>query len=245
AMVDRGTLTVRLDEQAGAVVVTVADTGSGMDPVTAERCCEPFFTTKGGMRGTGLGLATVQSVVTGAGGALDLETEPGRGTTFSVRLPRVAGVVAPVPSPAQPRAATQGSERILVVENEDGLRRLAVEVLRSAGYVVTPAADGQAALEAVAREVPDLVVSDVVMPRMGGVELGRCLGQEHPEVPVLFMTGYVDQASRDGLGGADVLIKPFLIEDLVARVGEMLERARAGAGGAEGPPAGAGQGSKR
>jgi two-component system cell cycle sensor histidine kinase/response regulator CckA len=235
AMPGGGTLTVRVQETDGAVVVTVADTGAGMDPATAARCFEPFFTTKGGARGTGLGLATVQSVISGAGGEVGLSTEPGKGTVFSLRLPRVAAADGP-PSPgpeALPaiRAAGPTGERILVVENEDGLRRLAVEVLRAAGYVVTPAADGAAALAAVASDVPDLVVSDVVMPRMGGVELARRLGEDHPDVPVLFMTGYLDQASRESLrGGADVLIKPFTVEDLVTRVGDLLARRHAAQG---------------
>ncbi|MGH8973287.1 MAG: response regulator, partial [Acidimicrobiia bacterium] len=239
-----GSLTVRMFDVAPeeVIVLEMADTGAGMDAGVAERCFEPFFTTKGGLRGTGLGLATVHSVVTGAGGEVSVVSEVGRGTTFTVRLPLVAGV-APAPSaPEQPAAAAR-SERVLVVENEDGLRRLAVEVLRSAGYVVTPAADGQAALEVVAREVPDLVVTDVVMPRMGGVELTRRLASEHPGVPVLFMTGYVDRDSRDQLQGAEVLVKPFGVDELVARVGEMLDGSRRGVGASESP--GPSQGSKR
>jgi PAS domain S-box-containing protein len=234
-----GAVNVRLGEDHDTVVLEVADTGAGMDAGVAERCFEPFFTTKGGLRGTGLGLATVHSVITGAGGEVDVASEVGRGTTFTVRLPLVAGVV-PADAPEQPAVAA-GSERVLVVENEDGLRRLAVEVLRSAGYVVTPAADGEAALQCVAREVPDLVVSDVVMPRMGGVELARRLAASHPSVPVLFMTGYVDQASRDQLQGAEVLVKPFGVDELVARVGEILDRGRTGVV----PPPESPQGSKR
>ncbi len=234
-----GAVNVWLGDDHDTVVLQVADTGAGMDAGVAERCFEPFFTTKGGLRGTGLGLATVHSVITGAGGEVDVASEVGRGTTFTVRLPLVAGVV-PAGAPEQPAVAA-GSERVLVVENEDGLRRLAVEVLRSAGYVVTPAADGQAALECVAREVPDLVVSDVVMPRMGGVELARRLASSHPSVPVLFITGYVDQASRDQLQGAEVLVKPFGVDELVARVGGILDRGRA----AVPPPPESPQGSKR
>jgi CheY-like chemotaxis protein len=140
------------------------------------------------------------------------------------------GPPAPGDAPAV-RAGGPTGERILVVENEDGLRRLAVEVLRAAGYVVTPATDGAAALDAVATEVPDLVVSDVVVPRMGGVELAARLGEDHSDVPVLFMTGYLDQASRESLrGGADVLIKPFTVDDLVTPVGDLLARRHAAQG---------------
>jgi PAS domain S-box-containing protein len=226
AILERGTLTLRMTDDDGTVVIEVADTGRGMDAATAERCFEPFFTTKGGLRGTGLGLATVHSVVTGAGGHVDLTTAPGEGTTFTVRLPRVVGETAPVAAPHEPHAGT-GSERILLVEDEDGLRRLAAEVLRSAGYVVTPAADGLVALELVGLDdqPPDLVVTDVVMPRLGGVELARRLATDHPGLPVLFMTGYVDQASRNGLQKADVLTKPFLVTELIARVRNVLDRA--------------------
>ncbi|HKN40870.1 MAG TPA: response regulator, partial [Acidimicrobiia bacterium] len=133
--------------------------------------------------------------------------------------------------PTRPHARA-GFERILLVEDEAGLRRLAVEVLRGAGYVVTPAADGQTALDLLAAgdRPPDLVVTDVVMPRVGGVELAERLAVQHPEVPVLFMTGYVDQTSRQGLVGADVLIKPFVVTELVARVEEALDRAGSGPG---------------
>jgi PAS domain S-box-containing protein len=223
-----GRLTMRLREDDRSVVIDVSDTGVGMDAATAEHCFEPFFTTKGSARGTGLGLATVHSIVTGAGGGVSLETAPGEGTTFTIRLPLVAGRVS-APSPARPRARA-GSERILLVEDQPGLRRLAVEVLRGAGYEVTPAVDGQVALELLAAgdDPPALVVTDVVMPRVGGVELAQRLAASHPGVPVLFMTGYVDQTSREGLLGADVLLKPFVVVELVDRVREALDRAAQG-----------------
>jgi two-component system cell cycle sensor histidine kinase/response regulator CckA len=137
----------------------------------------------------------------------------------------VAGEAA-APSPARSRART-GSGRILLVEDQPGLRRLAVQVLRGAGYDVTPAVDGQVALELLAAgdDPPDLLVTDVVMPRLGGVELAQRLAGTHPGVPVLFMTGYVDQTSREGLAGADVLIKPFVVTELADRVREALDRA--------------------
>ncbi len=243
ALSGTGRLRISLWEEAGSVVIAVADTGTGMDAETAERCFEPFFSTKG--RGTGLGLATVHSVVTGAGGQVSLSTAPGEGTTFTVWLPRVAGQVAGA-VPARPQARA-GFERILLVEDEAGLRRLAVEALRGAGYVVTPAVDGQAALYLLDADgtPPDLVVTDVVMPRVGGVELAERLAVLYPEVPVLFMTGYVDQTSREGLVGADVLIKPFVVTELVGRVEDALDRAsaeRRGPGPGAGTPA---QGSKR
>jgi CheY-like chemotaxis protein len=240
AIGERGTLTVRLVGASESMTIDVIDTGAGMDPATAERCFEPFFTTKGGLRGTGLGLATVHSVVTGTGGDLTLTTTPGEGTTFRVRLPRAVGEAAEqVAAGVKPRGRRPGSERILLVEDEDGLRRLCAEVLRSAGYVVTPAADGQAALDLIdtGDDRPDLVVTDVVMPRIGGVELARHLAEARPNLPVLFMTGYVDATSRPDLEGAEVLTKPFLVDELVDKVRQVLDRA-----GAE---AAAGHGSKR
>ncbi len=223
-----GRLTLRLREDGRFVIIDVVDTGVGMDAATAEQCFEPFFSTKGGVRGTGLGLATVHSIITGVGGQVSLATAPGEGTTFTVRLPLVVGEVT-VPSPA--RVPTRsGSERILLVEDQPGLRRLTVEVLRGAGYIVTPAVDGQVALDLLAAgdDPPDLVVTDVVMPRVGGLELAQRLAVAHPGLPVLFMTGYVDQTSREGLAGADVLLKPFVVTELVARVREALDRAAQG-----------------
>jgi CheY-like chemotaxis protein len=224
ALGGEGALAVRLADVDDSVVVEVADTGAGMDAATAERCFEPFFTTKGGMKGTGLGLATVHSVVTGAGGDVTVESTPGKGTTFTVRLPRVAAPAAAEPEAGKPGAAV-GSERILVVENEDGLRRVVVEVLRGSGYVVTPASHGLAALDILEREAHDLVITDVVMPRMGGAELAERMAERQPGLPVLFMTGYVDQSSRESLKGAAVLVKPFLVDDLVNKVREVLDGA--------------------
>ncbi|HTC82209.1 MAG TPA: ATP-binding protein [Acidimicrobiia bacterium] len=235
AMPDGGTLTLRLHDDEGAVVLATVDTGTGMEEEVARRCFEPFFSTKGGNRGTGLGLATVHSIVTAAGGHVAVDTAPGAGTTFTVRLPAVPGrVEAAGPGEApEGAAATAGGERILLVEDEAGLRRLEAEVLRSAGYDVTALPDGQAAVEHLAGETapPDLLVTDVVMPRMGGVELADRFAADHPGVPVLFLTGYVDHASREGLADADVLIKPFVVTELVRRVRDALDRVAPGGTG--------------
>ena len=211
------------------MVIDVADTGVGMDAATAEQCFEPFFSTKGGVRGTGLGLATVHSIITGVGGRGVPGDRPGGGD--DLHGPPAPGGRRGERAPSPARVPTRsGSERILLVEDEPGLRRLTVEVLRAAGYVVTPAVDGQVALDLLAAgdDPPDLVVTDVVMPRVGGVELAQRLADAHPGLPVLFMTGYVDQTSRDGLAGADVLLKPFVVDRAVARVREALDRAAQG-----------------
>jgi PAS domain S-box-containing protein len=251
AMPDGGALTLRLHDDGGTVVLEAVDTGTGMDEEVARHCFEPFFSTKGGTKGTGLGLATVQSIVTAAGGQVTVETAPGAGTTFTVRLPAVGrraaasgrrGVKGGAPVPggtaagdlrADSREEDAGGERILLVEDEAGLRRLEAEVLRSAGYQVTAVGDGEAAAELVAAgaALPDLLVTDVVMPRMGGVELARRFAADHPDVPVLFLTGYADYASREGLADADVLIKPFVVSELVRRVRDALDRVAPGGRG--------------
>ncbi|MGH9001705.1 MAG: ATP-binding protein, partial [Acidimicrobiia bacterium] len=230
SMGEKGTLTLRLVTAPEAVSVQIMDTGKGMDGATVERCFEPFFTTKGGLRGTGLGLATVHSVVTGAGGDVTVTSAPGAGTTFRVRLPRAVGEATEAETPDRSGGRVRGTEQILLVEDEDGLRRLCVEVLRSAGYIVTAAADGQVAMDLLTTGArPDLVVTDVVMPRVGGMELARHLAEDQPLLPILFMTGYVDAGSRRGLEGADVLTKPFLVDELVEKVREVLDRAGEGA----------------
>jgi len=234
AIGETGAVRIRLRGEA-PVVIEVSDDGAGMDETTAARCFEPFFSTKTGERGTGLGLATVQSVVTAVGGEVTLTSEVGAGASFVVRLPGTAERPAVVDDPVA-ATDTRGSERILLVEDEPGLRRLAVEMLRGAGYDVTAAADGRAALDIVACSdaPPDLVVTDVVMPRLGGVGLATELRRDHPDLPVLFMTGYADETSRAGLHGAQVLIKPFMMGDLAECVRQTLDRA-----------VGVGQGSNR
>jgi DNA-binding response OmpR family regulator len=134
--------------------------------------------------------------------------------------------VATADEPA-PVAQQRGSGRILLAEDEDGLRQLATEVLRGAGYAVTPVADGQAALDLLnmSDELPDLLVTDVVMPRVNGVELAKRMHIDHPGIPVLFVSGYADTATREDLLGAEVLIKPFLLRELTAKVREVLDRA--------------------
>jgi CheY-like chemotaxis protein len=223
AMPEGGDLTVRLIDEEQHIRIDVTDTGRGMDEATRAKCFEPFFTTKGRAGGTGLGLATVYNVVTSAGGRVAVETEAGAGTCFTVLLPRETHVYDVEPTES---AARHGNGHVLLVEDEDGLRRLATEALRSAGFVVTSAADGVAALQLVATtgEAPDLLVTDVVMPRLNGVDLARQLTREHPGLQVLFVSGYAESATRDDLEGADVLTKPFALDELTERVAEMLGR---------------------
>ncbi|HET9731323.1 MAG TPA: ATP-binding protein [Acidimicrobiales bacterium] len=213
--------------QEGPVVeISVSDTGIGMDAATAEHCFEPFFTTKDPSKGTGLGLAAVHGIITQASGDIVVETAPGRGTTFTLRLPAVAA------APARPEGPTRhvrrGTGTVLLVEDEEELRALAVEHLEACGYEVLSAAGARQALElAKGREGGiDLLVTDVVMPGTSGIELAHQLGDVLGDLPVLFVSGYAgsDKLPTDRLpADADLLPKPFSPEELSHRVAEALE----------------------
>jgi CheY-like chemotaxis protein len=192
---------------------------------------EPFFTTKGPGKGTGLGLATVYGIITQSGGSVSVESELGHGTTFMIWLPRVENL-APVngPSRGSPELR-QGRETILLVEDEDGVRELAREVLQGHGYTVIEARDGESALQIVEqrRERLHLLLTDVVMPKMGGRELARRLISRHPDVKVLYMSGYPDDAlGEHGVlePGAVLLQKPFTPQGMADKVRQVLDRTR-------------------
>jgi len=247
AMPNGGTLTVattstELDEayarahigmSAGAhVCLQVQDTGSGMDEQTRSRAFDPFFTTKEPGKGTGLGLSTVYGIVKQSGGSVWLDSTPGGGTSVQVYLPRVQEQ----PDLAQaaqvaPSGPVQGAT-VLVVEDEQLVRDLVRRSLRRAGYMVLVAENGEEAL-AVFRANPgpiDLLITDVVMPRMNGNELASRILQERPGIRVLFVSGYANDVLdlRGGLGpGTEYLQKPFTPSVLLDRVRELLTPARA------------------
>ncbi|HZU81049.1 MAG TPA: GAF domain-containing protein, partial [Acidimicrobiales bacterium] len=201
------------------VAVIVSDDGVGMDGETAAHCFEPFFTTKGRAKGTGLGLAAVHAMVTQAGGRVTVESEPGHGTTFTLSFPAATG--EPRPETPEP-PAVGGRETVLVVEDEDELRRLEVQALEWRGYRVLSAAGGPSALDLVEREGrPDLVVTDVVMPDMGGPELATRLRDRWHDLPVLFVSGHLDE--HDIGAGEDLLAKPFTPDQLAGRVRKVLD----------------------
>jgi PAS domain S-box-containing protein len=209
------------------VELVVTDTGHGMDAATARRAFEPFFTTKGEL-GTGLGLATCLGIVQQAGGAMWAETAPGRGTAVHVLLPRHAGE-APRTAEATrtPRPAVVGPATVLVVEDEEMVRRTALLSLRRAGYGVLAAASGPEALRVAADHAGpiDLLLSDVVLPGMSGRELAERLRVARPGVRVLFTSGYAeDEALRAqaAAGSVPILPKPYTPEDLAAWVGAMV-----------------------
>ena len=221
---------------AGAyVLLTVSDDGHGMDDATREQVFEPFFTTRGGGRGAGLGLSTVYGIIKQSGGYITVESEVGRGTTFKILLPRITEPATSELSPAEIVPATARGT-VLLVEDEDPVRRVTARALRRRDFGVLEARDGREAMELWqlhASEI-DMVLTDLVMPRMGGEELARHLQDAAPELPILFMTGYTRGAalSRAALGpGAEVVHKPFDADTLAERIARMLERtpgARAG-----------------
>ena len=212
------------------VRLEVSDTGTGMDPATLECAFEPFFTTKERGKGTGLGLATVFGIVKQSGGHVVAASTPGEGSTFSVVLPLADDAIAATHEPLRPRVVSASREgcTILVVEDEDALRKLAVRVLERGGYHVLAAADGQAALDLLDHDdaTIDLVLSDVIMPRMGGRELTVELARRFPHVPVVLMSGYDEEPFSDdaGLPGSDFIAKPFTPDALAARIDATLRR---------------------
>jgi PAS domain S-box-containing protein len=212
------------------VSLAVGDTGTGMDPETAEHCFEPFFTTKGIARGTGLGLAAVHGMVTQAGGQVSLDTAPGRGTTITLWFPAVEEEEGAFEDTIGEDDTSFGDELVLVVEDEPEVRRLAVQELEERGYIVLAAENGAEGLM-VARSLErplDALVTDVVMPEMNGVELAGALVDRWPWIAVLFMSGHLDEGAlqRHPLDpDADLLAKPFTPEQLARRVRQALDRA--------------------
>jgi len=208
------------------VMVAVSDSGVGMDEATRTHIFEPFFTTKPTGEGTGLGLAMVYGFVKQSGGHVEAYSEPGRGTTFKIFLPRVFDAV--VTAPADDAAAMpQGHETVLLVEDEEAVRTLAGRVLQAAGYTVLSARNGPEAIR-LADEHPEtiqLLATDLVMPRMSGLEVASQLTQTRPGIRILLMSGYPNEAAmRHGVPpGASLLQKPFNAVALARAVRQVLD----------------------
>jgi PAS domain S-box-containing protein len=210
------------------VLVAVSDTGHGMDPATQARIFEPFFTTKASGRGTGLGLAMVHGFVKQSGGHIEVESEVGRGTTFKVYLPRTDETVTSDRSSQDFAMLPGGTETILLVEDQDAVRIFARHVLRAGGYTVLEARDGEEALR-VAQQCQGpihLLMTDVIMPRMSGPQLAELLARDRPELRILFVSGYADEAmTRFGVPekGSAFLQKPFNTARLARKIREVLD----------------------
>ncbi len=218
------------DRGGSRVVLTVADDGVGMSEETLGKMFEPFFTTKPKGKGTGLGLSTVYAIVHQAGGFTEVASDPGEGTTFRVFLPRNEDGFRETrkASGAHRRGLSRGTETILLVEDEDLVRKLASDVLRGRGYTVLAAASGPDALalaEANAESIC-LVVTDVVMPGMSGPEMALQIAARGLEFPVLYMSGYAASDSGALLPeGAPLLLKPFSPDTLARRVRAAMDEA--------------------
>jgi PAS domain S-box-containing protein len=210
------------------VLLAVTDSGTGMDEATRARIFEPFFTTKGPDRGTGLGLATVYGIVKQSGGHIAVYSEPGRGTCFKIYLPSAKSPAAASGQAASGGPALQGSETVLLVEDEPAVRALARTALKQRGYQVLEAGNGAEAMRIAGQfaEPIHLLATDVVMPNMSGRELAERLVPLRPEMKVLFLSGYMDDAIvRHGLleSTAAFLHKPYTPQTLAAKVREVLD----------------------
>jgi CheY-like chemotaxis protein len=228
-VLDESYVREHVDAQAGDHVrLTISDTGTGMTPEVQAHIFEPFFTTKELGKGTGLGLATVYGIVRQSGGDISVTSQPGRGTTFRIYLPRASETGRPLAAPNQPASEPVLCQAtVLVVEDEPTVRSLATETLGAAGYAVLAAPDGQAAwhvVEAYPGRI-DLLLTDIVMPGMNGPDLATRLRQARPGLKVLFMSGYADGmiARRDVIEpGVPFISKPFLPDDLERAVRDVL-----------------------
>jgi len=219
----------RIELPAGRwVVVTVSDTGIGMDQATRARIFEPFFTTKRLGSGSGLGLATVFAIINQSGGHIQVETAPGQGAAFSIFLPGLDIPAAPQAIQDESRI-TPGSATILLVEDDETVRLVIERILVEAGYRVLTAADGQEALGVCtlhSREI-ELILTDIIMPRLSGDELATTVQMRHPRIPILFMSGYADHRVADNPDlnpETNFISKPFGAFELTERIHRILSR---------------------
>ncbi len=240
AMPNGGTLALETSMARGpsrenpseCVRISVIDTGSGMSEDVKAHIFEPFFTTKEAGKGTGLGLATCYGIVTQFGGEITVKSKPGAGTRFDIWLPLTEEYCAPaIPRPRQNREAPHGRETVLVVEDQENVRLLMAEALREQGYDVLEASDGVEAMHVVEEKgIADLhmLLTDVVMPRMGGVQLAERLRDQRPELVVLFVSGYaMDLLDYNAQEDFWFMKKPFSLDDLAQTVREALDNPKA------------------
>jgi two-component system cell cycle sensor histidine kinase/response regulator CckA len=223
AMPEGGTLSIAVTGVEGGVRISAADDGVGMSAEVREHAFEPFFTTKEAGEGTGLGLATVHGVVTDAGGSIDIASEIDQGTVVTIFLPAATGDIVAPEEPAAPHERAPGTASVLVVEDQDPVRRQACRILQAHGYTVHDAASGDDALSH--WEPIDVLVTDVVMPGMSGQQLAEHARERVPGLRVVFMSGHTDDVLvRDGARAGDIAFvqKPFTRESLLRAVEEAL-----------------------
>jgi signal transduction histidine kinase len=209
------------------VLLSVADNGMGMDAETKARIFEPFFTTKEQGKGTGLGLATVYGIVKQSGGFIWVESEPGWGARFEIYLPRVTDGFEPASAQKEEITISQGLKTVLVAEDEEAVRELACEFLKSAGYNVLAASNGAEALALAegSKQHIHALLTDLVMPRMRGSELAKRLKTRQPQIRVIYVSGYLDyqQSGNEFVEDALFIQKPFTRTSLIARMAELLK----------------------
>jgi two-component system cell cycle sensor histidine kinase/response regulator CckA len=213
------------------VMIAVSDTGTGMAPEVRDRVFEPFFTTKGKGKGTGLGLSTVYGIVKQSNGNIWVYSEPGKGTTFKIFLPRVDEPAEKLKAQEAGEEFPGGSETILIVEDDKEVRNLTVRILKRQGYTVLDGSYGDEAFNVCRQHKGPihLLVTDVVMPGMDGRTLSECLSQLHPEMKVLYMSGYTDDAIvHHGVmaKGMNYIQKPFTVNGLTKKVREVLDQSQ-------------------
>ncbi|HEX7018613.1 MAG TPA: ATP-binding protein, partial [Gemmatimonadaceae bacterium] len=217
------------------VCLVVTDTGAGMSPEVRSHIFEPFFTTKGPGKGTGLGLSTIYGIVQQSDGFIQVESAPGIGSTFRIFLPRSRGDVADTPAPAAQAAGPENARTVLLVEDDAPVRAAIRAMLQRGGYEVIEAAGGEEALRVLERDDASVhvVLTDIVMPRVGGRELGRHVLAHWPALPVIYMTGYAADTAQGHWAlerDAVVLDKPFTAEPLMAALKVALGRPAAALG---------------
>ena len=216
------------EEPPGMVVLSVRDTGSGMTPEVMEKAFEPFFTTKEKGKGTGLGLASVQGIVSENGGFIKVDSAPGEGTEFRIHLPPAGGKPVRAPDSSETGAIGAGRGTVLLVEDEKGVRDVVSSALGLSGYRVLEAEDGPTALEIfqAGRDEIDILVTDVVLPgSLDGIQIARRVLKARPDLDVLFMSGYIQEAlARSGSmpSGSRFISKPFSTRTFLNTVGEMI-----------------------
>ena len=208
-------------------MLSITDTGTGISPEIQSQIFEPFFTTKEKGRGTGLGLATVYGVVSQSGGHIQIDSELGRGTSFEILLPFAHETAQTEREEPELIAHANGSEAVLVVEDDEAIRNMIAQILTDHGYSVRVAPDSGAAVDLATQpnEPIDLLLTDVVMPKMGGPELAARVRERNPHIKVLFMSGYTgDAILQHGVmeSTANLLQKPFTPAALIQRIQETL-----------------------
>ena len=210
------------------VTLVISDTGIGMNEETKVHIFEPFFTTKPYGKGTGLGLSTVYGIIKQSEGFIWVESEPEKGCIFKIYFPRIEEEAKDLPAPDIEDKALRGNETILLVEDEDMVRELAVRILEEKGYKVLESSRGEKALEISKKHKNpiDLMITDIVMPGMGGKKLVQKIKQDRPRLKVLYISGYTDEIiSQHGVleEGTQFLQKPFLPQSFLTKIRDLLD----------------------